>query len=218
MKQFVKTRWQAFSRTPFGCLLRLFITRMFHGGGEPGAGDLDLGIGVIVIMLAMPGILVSLLMFEKYGSLIRYFRGNPIFDPYTAPIPDEYFFLVLSLTVTGAAALWRWDALFLDRRDYTNLVPLPLPLRTIFFANLTAIFALAALFTLVVNAASLVLFPIAVVGSQNSFAVWIRFTLGHTVAVFTASAFSFFAVFALAGLLMAVLPARLFRRISLAAR
>src|ERR1700726_5015629 len=89
MKQFVKTRWQAFSRTPFGCLLRLFITRMFHGGGEPGAGELDLGIGVIVIMLAMPGVLVSLLMFEKYGSLIRHLRGNPIFDPYTARFPTN---------------------------------------------------------------------------------------------------------------------------------
>ena len=218
MNRFLQTRWQSFSRTPFGCLLRLFVTRMFHGGGEPGAGDLDLGIGVIVIMLAMPGILVSLLMFEKYGSLIRYLRGHLIFDPYTTTMPDEYFFLVLSLTVTGAASLWRWDALFLDRRDYTNLVPLPLSLRTIFFANLSAILALAALFTIVVNAASLVLFPIAVVGSQNSFAVWIRFTLGHAVAVFTASTFSFFAVFATAGLLMALLPGRLFRRVSHAAR
>jgi hypothetical protein len=218
MKQFIQQRWQAFSHTPFGCLLRLCITRMFDGGGEPGAGELDLGIGVIVIMLAMPGILVSLLMFEKYGSLIRYLRGNPIFDPYTATMPDEYFFLVLSLTVTGAAALWRWDALFLDRRDYANLVPLPLSLRTIFFANLSAILALAALFTVIVNAASLLLFPMAVVGSQSSFAVWIRFTLGHAAAVFTASVFGFFAVFALAGLLMALLPAALFRRVSHAAR
>jgi hypothetical protein len=218
MKQFLQARWQAFSRTPFGCLLRLCVTRMFHGGGEPGAGELDVGIGVIVIMLAMPGILVSLLMFEKYGSLIRYLRGNLIFDPYTATLPDEYFFLVLSLTVTGAAALWCWAALFLDRRDYANLVPLPLSLRAIFSANLAAILAVAALFTTVVNAASLVLFPIAVVGSQNSFAVWIRFTLGHAVAVFTASAFSFFAVFALAGLLMALLPAALFRPVSHAVR
>ena len=218
MKKFIQTRWQNFSRAPFACLLRVFIARMFHGGGEPGAEELDLGIGVILIMLAMPGILVSLLMFEKYGSLIRFLRGNPVFDPYSATIPDEYFFLVLSLVVTGTAALWRWDALFLDRRDYANLVPLPLGLRVIFFANLAAILGLAALFTVVVNAASLVLFPIAVVGSQNSFAVWIRFTLGHAIAVFTASAFSFFAVFALAGLLMAILPAALFRRVSHAAR
>ncbi len=218
MKRIVQQRWQSFSRAPFGCLLRLCIARMFHGGGEPGAGELDLGIGVIAIMLAMPGILVSLLMFEKYGSLIRFLRGNPLFDPYTATLPDEYFFVSLSMVVTGAAALWHWDALFLDRRDYTNLVPLPVSLRAIFFANLSAILALAGLFTIVVNAASLVLFPIAVVGSQNSFAVWIRFTLGHAVAVFTASAFSFFAVFAVAGLLMALVPAALFRRISHAAR
>src|SRR5206468_5178280 len=59
-----------------------------------------------------------------------------------------------------------WDALFLDHRDHANLVPLPLSLRAIFFANLSAILALAALFTIVVNAASLVLFPIAVVGSK----------------------------------------------------
>src|SRR5258705_10644519 len=129
MKQLMQTRWQSFSRTPFGCLLGLCITTMFHGGGEPGAGELDLGIGVIAIMLAMPGILVSLLMFEKYGSLIRFLRGNPVFDPSTATIPDEYFFLSLSMVVTGAAALWRWDALFLYRRDYTNLVPLPVSLR-----------------------------------------------------------------------------------------
>src|SRR5260221_2352947 len=165
-------------------------------------------------MLAMPGILVSLLMFEKYGSLIRYLRGHLISDPYPTTMPDEYFFIVLSLTVTGAAALWRWDALFLDRRDYTNLVPLPLSLRAIFFANLSAILALAALFTVVVNAASLVLFPMAVVGSQNSFAVCIRFTLGHAVAVFTASAFSFFAVFASARAFLGPFPAALFRRVS----
>jgi hypothetical protein len=218
MKQFLQTRWQAFFRTPFGCLVQLCISRMFHGGGEPGAGELDLGIGVIVIVLAMPGTLVSLLMFEKYGSLIRFLRGNRIFDPYTATLPDEYFFLTLSMVVTAAAALWRWDALFLDRRDYTNLVPLPLPLRSILFANLSAILAVAALLTFVVNATSLILFPMAVVGSQGSFAVWIRFTLGHALAVFTASVFSFFAVFAVAGLLMALLPAALFRRVSHAAR
>src|SRR5258708_17918654 len=93
-------------------------------------------------------------------------------------MPDEYFFLVLSMTVTGAAALWRWDALFLDRRDHANLVPLPLSLRAIFFANLLAILSLAALFTVVVNAASLILFPMAVVGSHNSSAASIRFTFG----------------------------------------
>jgi hypothetical protein len=211
-------RRTAFQQTPFGCLLRVFVGRIFHGGGEPGAEDLDLGLGVILILLAMPGILVSLLMFEEYGSLIRYLRGDGAFDPYVATIPDEYFFIVLSMTVTGAAALWRWDAIFLDRRDYANLVPLPIRLRSIFLANFSAIIAVAALFTLVVNAASIILFPVAVVGSQSSFAVFFRFTTGHAAAVFLASICSFSAIFALAGVLMALLPVKLFRSISLLAR
>jgi hypothetical protein len=216
--QFMARHWDAFEQTPLGCLLRVFIGRIFHGGGEPGAEDLDLGTGVILILLAMPGLLVSLLMFEEYGSLIRFLRGDGVFDPYVATIPDEYLFIVLSMTVTGAAALWRWDAIFLDRRDYANLVPLPIHLRTIFLVNFSAIIALVALFTLVVNAASMVLFPVAVVGSQPSFSVFLRFAAGHAAAVFLASIFSFLAIFALAGVLMALLPATVFRSISLLAR
>src|SRR6266853_2815443 len=124
-----RKRWSAFPQTRFGCLVGLFAMRIFGRGSEAGAGDLDVGIGVMVVLLAMPGTLASLLMFVEYGSLIRFLRGQPIFDPFSATIPDEYFYIVLSLVVSGAAALWRWDAIFLDRRDYMNLVPLPLSLR-----------------------------------------------------------------------------------------
>src|SRR5213076_2363923 len=151
------------------------LERIFR---ELGADDLDLGMGVVLIFLAMPGVLVSLLMFEKYGSLIRFLRGDGTFDPFTATIPDEYFFIVLSMVVSCATALWRWNSIFLDRRDYVSLVPLAVSLAKIFLANLFAIFALAALLTVVVNAASFVLFPIAVVGSQGSFSKLFRFAFG----------------------------------------
>jgi hypothetical protein len=179
---------------------------------------MDVGLGVVLILLAMPGALVSLLLFEKYGSLIRWMRGDGVFDPFTAAIPDEYFFIVLSMVVTGAAAVWRWDALFLDRRDYSNIVPLPISLRRIFLGNLCAILLLAGALTLDVNAASLVLFPVVVVGSQDSLSLLIRFGVGHAATVILASVFSFFAVFAVIGSLMAILPYSLFRRISLYVR
>ena len=191
---------------------------MFHGNGELGADDLELGMGVVLIFLAMPGVLVSLLMFEKFGSLIRFLRGDGVFDPYVATIPDEYFFIVLSMAVSCAAALWRWNSIFLDRRDYANLVPLPISLTRIFLANLFAIFALTALLTIVVNAASFVLFPIAVVGSQGSFSKLLRFAFGHAASVTLSSAFSFLAIFALSGTLMACLPYRIFRRVSVYVR
>src|SRR3984957_17027229 len=204
----------ALTRTPFGTLFRLFLGRMFHGSSDGDDGQLDLGPGVIAILLAMPGLLVSLLMFEKYGSLMHFLNGDlNTFDAFAETVSDEYFFVILSVVVTGIAALWRWDAIFLDRRDYTNLVPLPISLRTIFSANFCAILAFATFLTIVVNAASSIFFPIAVVGSQSYFSVWFRFAAGHAAAVFLASAFSFFAVFAVVGALMAALPSSAFRRI-----
>jgi hypothetical protein len=218
MKLVVKKRWEAFAQIPFGCLQRLFIGRIFQGGGESDSEGLELGTGVIVTLLAMPGALASFLMFEKYGSLFHYLMGVRHFDPFRAAGPDEYFFIVLSVTVAGAAALWRWDSIFLDRRDYINLVPLPIFLRSIFGANLCAILLVSATFTVVVNGASLFLFPAAVMGGEGSGNVVLRFAGGHAAAVLLASGFSCAAVFALAGVLMSVLPAAAFRRISLFAR
>src|ERR1700675_4901418 len=176
--KFLRRRWRTFKRTPLGGLLRLFVGRMFHGGADAGSDSLGMGVGVLFILLAMPGLLASLLMF-----------------------------------VTGVASLWRWDSLFLDRRDYMNLVPLPVSLGNIFWANFCAIVALAGCFTIVVNSVSVVLFSAAVVGSQDSIWLLVRFAAGHGVAVFMASAFSFWFVFAVAGLLLALLPPAMFRRI-----
>src|SRR2546430_2275812 len=94
------------AKTPFGTLLRIFLGRMFHGGGEDEDGQLDLGVGIVTVLVAMPGLLVSLLMFEKYGSLIHFLAGERNFDKFAATIPDEYFFITLSVVVTGVAALW----------------------------------------------------------------------------------------------------------------
>jgi hypothetical protein len=217
-KQTLRAAWESYSRRPFATLLRVFLGRVFHGGGDTGTSEMDVALGVILILLAMPGVLVSLLLFEKYGSLVRWMRGDGAFEPFTAAIPDEYFFIVLSMVVTGAAAVWRWDALFLDRRDYSNIVPLPISLRRIFLENLAAISLLAVALTLDVNAASFILFPVAVVGSQVSLGVFLQFATGHALTVILASAFSFFAVFAIVGLLMALLPYALFRRVSLYVR
>jgi hypothetical protein len=219
LRSTLSTKLTALTRTPFGTLFRLFLGRMFHGSSDDDDGQLDLGPGVIAILLAMPGLLVSLLMFEKYGSLMHFLNGDLYtFDAFAETLADEYFFVVLSIVVTGIAALWRWDAIFLDRRDYTNLVPLPISLTTIFAANFCAILAFAAFLTVVVNAASSILFPVAVVGSQSSILVLIRFAAGHAIEILAASVFSFFFISAIAGLLMSILPARLFRRVSLVVR
>jgi hypothetical protein len=203
---------------PFIRLVRLFLDRTFHGGDDSGAGELDLSLGLVLSLLALPGALYSTLLFEKYSTLLLWMRGQHNFDPVTATVPDEYFFIVLSMVVTGAVAVWRWDSIFPDRRDYVNLVPLPIATRVIFLANLTAILCLAGVLAVDVNAASALLYPLAASSGQETFRYVAQIAGMHVLTVLLASVFGFLAIFATVGVLMAALPYVVFRRISIYVR
>lgn len=199
---------------PLFQLVKLKLGRMLYGA-DAGSEDLDAGIGTAFVLLTLPGAFLSLLLFNRYGSLLRLLRGQIKFDPYAASLPDEYLFIVLAMLVSGGVALWKWDALFLDRRDAINIVPLPVHMRQILLANLVAILLFAVIFCVDVNAASAVLFPLVVSASQESFLFLGKIALGHAVGILGASLFSFAAVFALAFVFMAVLPARAFQAASI---
>ena len=210
----IRHHWNYYKERPFGRLVRLFVERIFRGGGDSDTEGLDLGIGLVLTLLAMPGGFVSILLFDKYGSLLQWLRGQKNVDTLLIAFPDEYFFIVLSMTVTGAIAVWRWDSIFPDRRDYMNLVHLPIATRTVFLANLVAVLFLVGLVAMDVNAASCVLFPMVVSASQSHFLFFVKFAAVHALGVVLSSVFVFFAVFCVLGLLMAVLPPQTFRRAS----
>lgn len=202
---------------PFARLVRHCVERILHGG-DSGSDELDFGIGTMLGLLAMPGAFATIFLLDKYGSFFRFLRGEGKFDPYAASLPDEYFFIVLAMVVTGAVAIWKWDSLIPDHRDYANLAPLPISSRNIFLANLTAMLLLAGVLALDVNAASSVLFPLMVCGSESSFAYLLVFLGTHLLSVVLASIFSFFVILAILGLLMAALPYRVFRACSVYVR
>jgi hypothetical protein len=206
--------WAVEGQRPFWRLVQLFVARIFRGGGDSDTEGLDLGIGLVLTLLAMPGGFVSLFLLNKYGTFLQWLRGNTNVDPLLVSLPDEYFFIVLSMTVTGAVAVWRWDAIFPDRRDYMNLAPLPISTRTIFFANLVAVLFLVGLIAFDVNAMSCILFPMVVGATQSKFLFFLKFAVVHATGVLLASVFAFFAVFAALGLVMAILPPRAFRKFS----
>lgn len=210
----IVTRWDRYRQRPFWRLVELFSARIFRGGGDADADGLDLGIGLVLTLLAMPGGFVSLFLLDKYASFLQWLRGMINVDPLAVSLPDEYFFIVLSMTVTGAVAVWRWDAIFPDRRDSINLVPLPISMRTIFLANLVAVVFLVLLIAVDVNAASCILFPLVVAAMQTKFLFFVEFALVHAAAVVLSSVFSFLAVFSFLGTLMAVLPVAILKRAS----
>jgi hypothetical protein len=178
---------------PFKRLVRHSIERVMHGGGD--SGDLDFGIGALLALLAVPG------AFASIGTSLS----------------EEYFFIVLATVATSAVAIWKWDALIPDCRDYVNLAPLPIAAKHILYANLAALLLVAAGLSFDVNAASFVLFPLFA-GSHSSFGSMAVFFAIHVFSVFLASMFGFFIVLAILGLMMAVLPYRAFRRCSVYVR
>jgi hypothetical protein len=211
---FLERRWEIYRQHPFWRLVEVFVARVFRGGGDSDSDGVDLGIGLVLMLLAMPGGFVSILLFNKYGSLLQWLRNQSNVDTLSIAFPDEYFFIVLSMTVTGAVALWRWDAIFPDRRDYINLVPLPVSTRTIFSANLTAVLFLIVVVAIDVNMASCILFPTVVAAAQPTVLFALKFAVVHAFGVIASSVFAFLGVFLVLGLLMALLPPRAFRRAS----
>jgi hypothetical protein len=214
----VKQRWERISHGPFPRLVRHCVDRIFSASEGAEAGELDLSIATILALLAAPGAFVALFCMDHYGSLMHFLRGQPIrFDPYTESAADEYFFIALAMVVAGAVAAWKWDRLVPDRRDYANLAPLPISSSQIFLANLAALSMLAVVLSLDVNAVSSFLFPLVVCAQQPD-RVFVVFLASHATAVVAASAFGFLAVFAVLGILMALLPYRVFRKTAIYAR
>lgn len=194
-----------------------FVKRVFANEDDHGTGSNTVNVAAVLALLATPGGFASIFLLDKYSTLLQWFRGQAQFNPYRASVPDEYFFVVLSMTITGLVMVLRWNRLLPDRRDFANLAVLPIPIRNVFLANFTGLLGLALVFGIDVNAVSSFLFPAVVTLSDGSVAAFARIAIAHIAAVFSASLFSFFAVFALVGLLM-LLPGRLFRPVSVCAR
>jgi len=215
---YAKEFWERLQQRPFPRLVRHCVDRIFSGGESAEPGELDPGIGTVLALLATPGAFASLFLTDHYGSLILWLSGRSTsFDPYAMSSSDEYFFIVLAMVVAGAVAVWKWDRLVPDRRDYANLAPLPIGSSRIFFANLAALALLAAVLSLDVNAVSSVLFPLVVCWQQSPM-VFPTFLATHALTVVLASAFGFLAVFAVLAIFMALLPYRVFRKLSVYVR
>lgn len=204
-------------RSRFAVLVKLALARMLHSS-DGDQDEMQSGVGVLLGLLAMPGAFVSIMLFEKYGGIFHYLYGVSRFDTLTEALRDEYFFVAFAMSVCGAVAVWKWDLIFPERRDFMVLAPLPLSSRSLFFANVTALAAFAGLFALDVNAISALLFPWVVCAAVPVFRFFVMFAISHGLEVLLASLFSFLAVFATVGALMALLPERVFRRLSVILR
>jgi hypothetical protein len=108
------------------------------------------------------------------------------------------------MSVMGLVMTLKWDSLFPDRRDYLILTPLPVSATKLFLAKVVAVGFILLLFATAANAVLIVL-----VGFMQP-----RALLGHIVAVLGASIFAVLFFLALQGILISLLPASAYRRLS----
>ena len=73
---------------------------------------------------------------------------------------EKNYIYTLMMLVFGVVTLLEWDVLFPDRRDFVNLTPLPVRLRTVFSAKLASFILFVALFSTAMMSLSSVLFSI----------------------------------------------------------
>jgi hypothetical protein len=193
-------------------LARHFFSRFFDNDLVAVTGDAsDMRATVVNILaiLAAPGMLLPFLFMTKYTNL----QMLPMYVRDLASLGEKEFFLCFSMTVMGLVTVIEWEMLFPDRRDYANLTPLPIRLRTMFGAKIAALLAFLAIFSAVINAFSPVMFP-AVVTQRAGLSAMVVFARCHIVSILAANTFVFFLCVAIQGILMNILGYRLFRRVS----
>ena len=195
--------------TQFRELARHFFNRFFDNDLISLDGDMRSAVVNILAILAAPGMLLPFLFWSKFLNL----RYEPLAVRDLAALGEKEFFICFSMTVMGLVTVIEWESLFPDRRDFTNLTPLPIRLSTVFAAKIVALLAFLTLFSVVINAFSPVMFP-AVVIQNGPLATLGWYARSHIASILAANTFVFFFCVAVQGLLMNVLGYRLFQRIS----
>ena len=158
--RFSQPLWR--SDRPFARLVRHFLVRLTRGERDAASSEVQLGVGALLGLLAMPGAMTSFILLDKYSTFLSWIRGHLHQDVFVISLPDKYLFLALTMAITGIVTVLKWDKILPDAQDYLNLAPLPIRPRTVLAANAVAIAIAVVVFAVDVNAVPALLFPLFV--------------------------------------------------------
>jgi hypothetical protein len=190
-------------RSSLALLVHHFFGRLFDNEIVSQTGDMRTNVVQALGLVAVPGMFVAFYMLPERLRFDQPFARNWLL------IGNCYFFVLYSMAVMGLVAVFTWDALFPDRKDYLILTPLPLLRGAIFSSKVLSLVSFLVLFVIGGNFLDTVLVPV-IAGGPDASAV----LMAHVVAVASAGAFVAVVFAALQGVLMNVLTGRAFRRIS----
>jgi len=192
-------------------LLRHFLLRFFDSEIVTAPGQTS-AVLIAVVSLCLPWFQVLIgPIKQKYAYLSTLAVPGPYREAVRA---DELWLLTLVMSLVGLLTAIKWQSLFPDIRDYRNLGALPLRARQIFVAKLLALMIVAAAALILVNGPPSTAFP-ALSASRWAFhsAPGARMR-AYALASLAGSGFFFFALIALQGVLLNLLPPRAFGRLT----
>ena len=192
----------------FRLLIGHFFGRLFDNEIVSQQGDMRTNVVQAIGLVATPGIFVPFYM------LPQRLRFHHPFDHGWVLLSDYYFFVVYSMIVMGFVMIFEWDALFPDRRDYLILTPLPLGGGVLFAGKTVALLLFLLLFLVDANFFCTLLGPLISGGEGTPAPVIAKLVVVHLTAVASAGAFMALSIAAVQGVLINVLTARGFRRVS----
>ncbi len=186
-------------------LVRHFLDRFFNN--EMASSDDEGRTRLIQVACAtgLPGFVAAMYLWPVYHDIFGLHR------PYWAQVGDHYFFVVYSMVVMGIIVVFEWDLFFPDLLDIFVLSSLPIKSRTLFLGRIATVCIFVVGFLLNANILSTLALPAAIDPPSAS-----RFLAAHILAVAGGGIFAAATVLAVQGLLLTVLGARAFRKISLA--
>jgi hypothetical protein len=201
--------WEVTRSTGFE-LRRHFFRRFFDSELVSSAGQwqvLAIGFFAIVVSLSIP---LTQAYYHKYRMLLE--LDSPV--PYRmAAIADHLFLICLAMNLTGLVTAMQWASLFPGLQDYLVMAGLPVRARDIFAAKFTALIAYMGIFVVGLCTPPALILPWVMVGRY--FTAGLRNGLAPLVPMLLAAFFVFFVLLAVQGVLLNVVPPRLFPGVSL---
>ncbi len=177
-------------------LIRHFFERFFDKESLSPQGEPEASFTQTLGFLAVPGAFIVLL-FQPLS-----FRAWDL-------VMIRCFFVSFSMIIMGFIVVFEWDALFPDRRDYQILTPLPVGLWSLFLAKAMAMGLFLGVFLVDINFFSALMWP-GIDGGKDLLGA-----MGaHLATVILSGLFAALAMAAIQGVLVALLPATAFRRVS----
>lgn len=190
----------------FYVLLKHFVFRMFNNDiikyENQGRERL---IVVMTILAIVGGYVTHKLLFRFLIPALSGVSSDNIWV-------EKAVFLTLTMALTGIITVFSWENIFPDRKDYMNLLVLPVKMRTLFAAKFFSLLIFVGLLSIAFNIFSLFIFTfyLAPLVKVNFF----YYGFSHLITNFLANLFVFLAVACLQSIFTILFKNRLLRKLS----